>query len=127
MELRFDWAKKTSFEYVKARLEEYCRKQGRVCPELISISVADLEEDLEKALAELMERVSPGDRVYIDTTGGPRDANFMNILLLQALQYKGCPVEEYLVAKKPANSPFSASKDSISSRNVLWKASSLLG
>ena len=88
------WCGRTTFDYVKQSLTAYCAEHEISCPAFVDVPVDSLENDLELALAEIMKRIMPEDRVYIDATGGPRDANFMNILLMQALQYKGCPVVE---------------------------------
>ena len=88
------WCGGTTFAYVEQSLTAYCAEHKIPCPVFVVVPIDSLENDLELALAEVMKRVAPADRVYIDATGGPRDASFMNILLMQALQYKGCPVVE---------------------------------
>ena len=45
--------------------------------------------DLESAMAEILDKVKRKDEIYIDATGGPRDANFILVMLMQALQFRG--------------------------------------
>lgn len=80
--------------YVRAALESYCADRGIAPLRVDEVKIRALEENLEEALGQVLERIDPGDEIYIDATGGPRDANFMNILLLQTLTHKGCRVGE---------------------------------
>jgi len=83
-----------TFSFVCDSLECFCRRRKLETPRVEEVKIRALEEHLEEALAQVMEHIQRGDEIFIDATGGPRDANFMNILLMQALSYKGCAVRE---------------------------------
>ena len=81
-------------DHVRNALEEFSAERGITPLRVEEIRIKALEENLEEALGQVLERIEPGDEIYIDATGGPRDANFMNILLMQTLTHRGCRVGE---------------------------------
>ena len=88
----------TTFEYFQRVI---CRSCGwlnleDVIP--IDVYMQAMEINMEEALAEILKEIRRGDTVHIDTTGGLRDANFLNLLLMQALQYKGCKIGDIVYA-----------------------------
>lgn len=85
----------SSVDYLESKLLEFCEEEQIPHPEpmLTKIDIKPLEENMEQALAGLLEKIRPGDEILIDTTGGPRDANFLTMLIVQTISYVGCTVQ----------------------------------
>jgi hypothetical protein len=70
------------YEYVKEHLQE-------VSPALECVPV-DFEGDNfeQEVIPKILELVQPDDKIYLETTGGPRNAVSQLILLAQVLEYQ---------------------------------------
>lgn len=83
-------------DYLEEKLLDFCEEEGLPHPQpmLTPITIKALEDNMEQALAGLLKEIQPKDEILIDTTGGPRDANFLTMLIMQALSYIGCTVQD---------------------------------
>ena len=99
------WAQSSTYDYFEKSIKEFCSEAGHECPNFKRVIIDTQEPDLELALAEIMQFIKRGDQVYLDATGGPRDASFIVVLLLQALEFRGAQVKEivysYFSREKP--------------------------
>ena len=64
---------------------------GEAAPEVEIIPVAyeENEDFSEKAIPEVLRHTQPGDHIFLDITGGFRNANMYLLLLSRVLSYKG--------------------------------------
>lgn len=70
---------------------DYLQKSfAEIHPDVIVFPVEFSGENFEKAvIPAILDCIAPNDSIYLDTTGGPRDAVSQLILLTQVLQYQG--------------------------------------
>lgn len=84
----------SAYDYFVAGVTRFCRK-GRKhplrVPEFVPI---DYQTDrASRSMGQLLEQLQTGDEVYMDVTGGGRDAMFLLMMAMQLLQYKCIKLE----------------------------------
>lgn len=77
-------ARETAWEYFRDIV-----KEAASGAELIPIPYEENEDFSEKAIPPILENVDPEDEIFLDVTGGFRNANMYILLLSRVLSYKG--------------------------------------
>lgn len=75
------------------------------------INYSEEEDFLSGPLSKVLTTISPGDEVYIDTTGGFRTSSVLLILIVQALKYKNVTLGGAVYSNYPAKRVEEVSKD----------------
>ena len=79
-------AQGTAQQYLENSIAEFCRQDGLpLCPRTTVIRCQF--DRFDRCLSGLLAHVNSGDEVYIDTTGGQRDAANWLVLSMQVLKY----------------------------------------
>lgn len=81
-----------SYEKYKNMIEDYCisKSFNTIKPEPIDFKEGKLVETIK----EIIKQVKKEDEIYIDTTGGFRNVNYMIMMLIRFLEYTGIQCTE---------------------------------
>lgn len=83
-----------SYEKYKKMIEDYCisKSFNTIEPEQIDFEDGKLVETIKK----IIENAKKEDEIYIDTTGGFRNVNYMIMMLIRFLEYTGIQCTEVI-------------------------------
>jgi hypothetical protein len=78
------------YEYLEDELKKYYRELKYVPDRKLECVPVDFEGDNfeQEVIPKILELVQPDDKIYLETTGGPRNAVSQLILLAQVLEYQ---------------------------------------
>lgn len=79
----------SAYEYFAQAVRGFCasgRKKPFPVPKFVPIDYQT--DNAGRSMSRLLEQLREGDEVYMDVTGGGRDAMFLMMMALQMLQYK---------------------------------------
>lgn len=82
-------APQSAYEYFAQAVRGFCaagRKKPFPMPELVPLDYQT--DNAGRSVGRLLEQLREGDEVYMDVTGGGRDAMFLLMMAMQMLQYK---------------------------------------
>ena len=89
-----------SYEYFKNSIEMYSESVlGKSLPVNDFFRTVDVCDDFEKYVPEVLKHIKPGDSIYIDTTGGFRDAIIYLQLIMNLLKCSGIKIEMMIYSK----------------------------
>lgn len=83
-----------AYDFFVAGVTRFCqegRKHPLRVPEFVPIDYQTDRASL--SMGQLLEQLQTGDEVYMDVTGGGRDAMFLLMMAMQLLQYKSIKLE----------------------------------
>lgn len=84
----------------KRALPHFCREIGKVAPrvEILQIDAPDTGKLPEETIAKLTHLLSPGDSVYLDSSGGSRYTIMGLLQLTRILEFKGVRLRQVVYA-----------------------------
>ena len=89
-----------SYEYFKNSIEMYSESVlGKSLPVNDFFRTVDVCDDFERYVPEVLKHIKPGDSIYIDTTGGFRDAIIYLQLIMNLLKCSGIKIEMMIYSK----------------------------
>ena len=86
-----------AYEAFCKMVEEYAESEKISLPQLEKIHTSD--STIAETIQEIVNRISPDDRVYIDTTGGFRKSSYLLMGIVRVLEYSENKVEKAVYSK----------------------------
>ena len=86
-----------AYEAFCKMVEEYAESEKISLPQLEKIHTSD--STIAETIQEIVNRISPDDRVYIDTTGGFRKSSYLLMGVVRVLEYSENKVEKAVYSK----------------------------
>lgn len=80
-----------AFIAFRKTIRRYCKRNNYLN---LSIDSITYDENFGTVIAEIINKVTKGDRVYIDTTGGFRDAVYILMAAVRIMEYSGIRLEK---------------------------------
>lgn len=81
----------SAYDYFCHMLELYNQKQDVVLPSPVKIFISG--ETIAETIQKIVKNISSDDRVYIDTTGGFRNASYLLMGVVRVLEYSNIRLE----------------------------------
>lgn len=86
---------KASFAIFRKCVRRFCRRRGY---RDVTFETVDNDGNFSEVIAGIVRRTAKGDRIYLDTTGGFRDAVYFLLGVVRVLEYSGIRLEKAVYA-----------------------------
>lgn len=94
----------SAYDEAKEIVKNQCKEHNITIPDMnIYIKYNFGSSEFSSATEKVAEKLKKGDKIYIDTTGGSRNAIIFTVFLIRLLEYKGIKFEKaiYSVLSNP--------------------------
>lgn len=88
-------AKENDYKKYQETVKNFCNENNyRVPLDIIPIQTSFASLDMAQPVKEILSHISKDDKIYIDTTGGARNASYLLMFVVRFLEYEGIKLEK---------------------------------
>lgn len=97
----------SAFEKYIETVNKFCIENNYSIPEIIKVKSSFDSSDMALTVKEMLDYINKDDKIYIDTTGGARNASYLLMFVVRFLEYEGIKLEKAVYSiydrKTPSN------------------------
>ena len=84
----------SAFEKYTETVVDFCTENNYSIPEIIKVKSNFSSSDMALTVKKMLEYIDRNDRIYLDTTGGSRNASYLLMFVVRFLEYEGIKLEK---------------------------------
>ncbi|MBP1565084.1 MAG: hypothetical protein J6A58_04930 [Oscillospiraceae bacterium] len=87
-----------SYSHFEKMVKDFCDEKGVLTPNIVLISSHHASTDMAQTIQQILENVDKDDKIYIDTTGGARNAAYLLMFIVRFLEYEGVVLKKAVLS-----------------------------